>query len=141
VDTIRLANSSSPFYATFVQNFKQHAAMVKSLQGSDGCWRSSLLDPKNFPTPETTSTSLFTYGFAYGINKGILDASEYLSVVEKGWDCLSQFALQASGLFGYCENIGYEPQHGITPDSTSDFCVGQFLMASDEVSVLAAKQL
>jgi len=139
VDTIRLANTKQPSYAIYVQNFKELATKLKGLQGSDGCWRSSLLDPINYPTPEVTGTSLITYGLAFGINSNIIDKTEFMNSVEMGWNCISKFALQPSGLLGYCEPIGYEPQHGITPTSTSDFCVGQFLLASTEVAVLAGK--
>jgi len=121
-----------------VQNFQQTAAKLKSIQGVDGCWRSSLLDPINYPIPETTGTSAFTYALAFGINRKILAKNDYLPVVEKAWNCISKTALQPSGLLGFCEPVGYEPQHNIFPDSTSDFCVGLFLCASTEVAVLAA---
>jgi len=137
VDTIRLLKTTSPNYQTYVDIFKLNAARLLKLQGSDGCWRSSLTDPVDYPAPETTGTSLFVYGLAYGINSGILDKTEYLSSVEKGWQCVSQIALQSSGLFGYCQPVGAAPSKDISPNSTSDFCVGQFAMASVEVSVLA----
>jgi len=141
VDTIRLSKPTSPDYQTYVQIFKQNVARLKSLQGSDGCWRSSLTDPVGYPTPETTGSSLFCYGIAWGINSGILDKNEYLETVEKSWQCISQMALHPNGLFGYCQPVGAQPERNITPNSTSDFCVGQFIMASVEVAVLAKSPL
>ncbi|MEZ5149009.1 MAG: glycoside hydrolase family 88 protein [Bacteroidales bacterium] len=50
--------------------------MAESLmqsQGEDGFWRSSLLDPDEYPDPESSGTAFFTYGLAWGINNGNLD--------------------------------------------------------------------
>jgi len=138
VDTIRYYDTSLPEYKVIVENFKQHAAKLKSIQGTDGCWRSSLTDPINYPIPETTGTSGFAYALAFGINQNILSKNDYLPVVENAWNCITKTALQPSGLLGYCEPAGYEPNHNIHPDSTSDFCVGLFLCASTEVAVLAS---
>lgn len=75
---------------------------------------------------------------AFGINAGILSAVKYHDTVSSGWDCMSQKALQPSGLFGYCQPVGSAPEPNIDPNSTSDFCVGLFLLASTEMYKLAA---
>ena len=36
-------------------------------------------------------------------------------------------------LFGYCQPVGGSPEHNIDPESTSDFCVGQFLLGAVQV--------
>lgn len=93
---------------------------------------------QGYPPPETTGSSSFAYGIAYGINVGLLDRSTYLPVVEAAWNCLSGTALQKSGLFGYCQPVGGSPEHNVSPNSTSDFCVGLFTLAVTEVAKLAA---
>ncbi|MFR7466281.1 MAG: glycoside hydrolase family 88 protein [Phocaeicola vulgatus] len=68
-----------PFY---VQLFVGLAAQLSKLQDDQGFWHASLLDPDSYPSPETSSTALITYGLAYGLNHHLLDTS-YLPVVRK----------------------------------------------------------
>lgn len=118
---------------------------LTSAQGSDGLWRSSLLDPTLFPGPETSGTAGFTYALAYGINAGLLDPALYGPVVATAWAGLSSVSVQAramglpvgartgnrsmrspvqpSGLLGWCQAADYEPR-GASRASTADFCVG-----------------
>ena len=51
---------------------------------------------------------------------------------------MSGTALSDRGLYGYCQPVGGSPEHNINPTSTSDFCVGQFLLAATQVYKLAA---
>ena len=54
----------------------------RALQGADGMWRASLLDPQNPPNAEATGTAGFAFGIAYGVNAGLLDAATYRSIAE-----------------------------------------------------------
>ncbi|HMG19558.1 MAG TPA: glycoside hydrolase family 88 protein, partial [Gemmatimonadales bacterium] len=45
----------------FVALFQDMAARIADLQGTDGYWRTSLLDPDSRPIPETSGTGFFTY--------------------------------------------------------------------------------
>jgi len=137
VAAIENSPPSDPHRAVYIDLFKKQAASLKAIQSKDGCWRSSLLNVTGYPSPETTGSSCFTYGIAYGINNNILDSATYLPVAEQAWTCLSQTALQPSGLFGYCQPVGGSPEHNISPNSTSDFCVGQFLLAATQIAKLA----
>ena len=74
---------------------------------------------------------------AYGINAGLLDRPTYLPVVEKAFGFMYTTALQPSGLYGFCQPVGGSPEHNINAASTSDFCVGQFLLACSQVAKLA----
>lgn len=126
----------------FSGRLKAMAQALLPLQQSDGFWRANLLfptDPK-CPNPETTSTSFFTFGMAYGINSGILDSATYLPVVTKAWAALSSTALKPSGLVGWCQPAGAGPNPA-TSNSTSDFCVGAFLLAGSETYRVASKFL
>ena len=132
-------------------NFKR---TFVSGQWWDGAWRSSLLNVTAGggacswgaktgrsmcePVPETTGTANFAFALAWGVNSGILPADEYLPAVARAWAWLSGTALHADGVVGNCQPGGGSPENNFGSNSTNDFCVGQFLLASAEVSRLAA---
>lgn len=78
---------------------------------------------------------MFTYGLARGVNAGYLSRDKFLPVVLKAWNGLTTLALHDSGLVGYCQPVGGGPGNPNSTD-TSDFCVGQFLLAGSEVARL-----
>jgi rhamnogalacturonyl hydrolase YesR len=59
---------------------------------NDGYWNVSLNDPNNFGGKEVSGTSLFIYGFAWGINNNILDKKTYLPAITKAWNAMSKEA-------------------------------------------------
>ena len=148
VDAIRFGDAGAvtggvadPHRENYITIFKVFAGRLLELQGDDGAWRSSLLDPATYPTHETTGTACFTRGLAYGVNAGLLDASTYVPAVNKAWEFLSRSALQPSGRVGYCQSAGGRPTNNpalLNASTTSDFCVGLFLGAAAEVSRLAS---
>jgi unsaturated rhamnogalacturonyl hydrolase len=129
--------AADPHRAVYADLLRRHAARLAQLQGRDGCWRVSLADPEFYDLPEATGTSMFAYGIAYGVDAGLLARGAYLPVVERAWQCLSRFVLQPSGRVGYCQPGGAAPHRNFNTNSTSAFCVGQFLMAASAVSKLA----
>jgi unsaturated rhamnogalacturonyl hydrolase len=86
--------------------------------------------------PETTGTASFAYAIAWGINNGVLRAEQYQQAVSKAWDWLTAVALHEDGRVGNCQPGGGQPENNFGSNSTSDFCVGQFLLASSQVSRL-----
>ena len=42
---------------SYVKIFQQHATKLRSIVGSDGAWRASLLHPEGYPAGETTATA------------------------------------------------------------------------------------
>ena len=112
------------------------AAALVRIQSPDGCWRADLLNATAYPSPETTGSANFVFGLAFGIRTGLLSPAQYSAPLEKGWGCLSRVALQPSGLFGFCQPIGGSPA-SCSANSTSDFCVGQFLLAATAVAKIA----
>ena len=54
-----------PRQAKFMEQFRQMAEEVKSIQGKDGLWRSGLLDPDAYELPEVSGSAFFTYAIAY----------------------------------------------------------------------------
>ena len=113
---------------------------MDALCRKDGAWRASLLDPSGYPTPETSGTAEFTFGIAWGINNGLLPAAEFTPVVASGWAWLAGTALHSNGLVGFCQPGGDQPENNFNSSSTTNFCVGQFLLAVGEVLKLVEQQ-
>ncbi|MEN2413093.1 glycoside hydrolase family 88/105 protein [Flavobacterium mesophilum] len=126
---------SAKHRAEYIQRFKDMAQALAVSQQKEGYWTRSILDPEHAPGPETSGTAFFTYGFLWGINNGILDKKTYLPVVEKSWNYLTTFALQADGTVGYVQPIGEKaiPGQVVDKNSTADFGVGAFLLAASEM--------
>lgn len=116
-----------PFY---VQLFVELATQLSKLQDDQGFWHASLLDPDSYPSPETSSTALITYGLAYGLNHHLLDTS-YLPVVRKAWKALTS-TVDQNGKVGWVQPIGADPKK-VTREMTAVYGVGAFLMAGTEI--------
>ncbi len=125
-----------PVRPTIVDRFKRMAAALKPVQQPEGYWTRSLLDPAQAPGPESSGTAFFTYAYAWGINNGYLDRTEYGPTLLRGWRFLSQVALQADGKVGYVQPIGERaiPGQVVNQDSTAPFGVGAFLLAATEMA-------
>ncbi|NWK55036.1 glycoside hydrolase family 88 protein [Verrucomicrobiaceae bacterium N1E253] len=104
-------------------------ALLK-LQNPDGLWRTSLLDPEG-NIGESSGTSFFVYGMAWGVNRGLLPADTFQPAVIKGWNALCQ-NIQATGMLGYVQKIGEAPG-GAGPRSTEVYGSGAFLLAGAEI--------
>ncbi|MCC8187123.1 MAG: glycoside hydrolase family 88 protein [Bacteroides sp.] len=120
----------------FYENlFIRISKRIAPLQGTDGFWRASLLDPDSYPSPETSCSGFFVYALAYGINEGLLDRDEFLPVVEKGWKALVS-AIEEDGKLGWVQPIGADPKK-VSQDMTEVYGPGAFLLAGAEVYQLA----
>lgn len=117
-----------PFYVVLFQEMSERIA---GLQGEDGYWSSSLLDPASFPDPETSGTSLFTFALAYGINQGFLPKEKYLPVVKKGWEALVG-SVDTEGKIGWVQLVAQQPGK-VEKGFTREYAVGGFLMTAAEV--------
>ena len=106
---------------------------IIELQGADGYWRSSLLDPDTYPSKETSATGFYTYALWWGINQGLLDKKTYLEPARKGWEALVK-AVQPSGMLGYVQAIGDNPQH-VSAESNEVYGTAAFMLAGLELSV------
>jgi unsaturated rhamnogalacturonyl hydrolase len=115
----------------YVALFNEMADTVIAIQGADGYWRSSLLDPDSRPNPETSGTGFFTYGLAWGINNGLLDRARVEPAVARGWAAMVK-AMHPDGMLGWVQPIGAEPG-ATTADTSEVFGVGALLLAGSEV--------
>jgi unsaturated rhamnogalacturonyl hydrolase len=123
-----------PSRPKYVEQFRQMAAKLKSIQGADGLWQPGLLG--SYPLPEVSGSAFFVYAMAWGINHGILDRKEYLPVVRRGWAGLLKH-IYADGRLGSIQPIGGGPDT-YKPQTSYVFGVGAFLMAGAELRELAA---
>ena len=136
--TLEELPTTDPHYTEYLRDFKDMCAALLPLQRTDGYWNVSLNDPNNFGGKEVSGTSLFIYGFAWGINNNLLDKKTYLSAITKAWNAMSKEAVHPDGKLGYVQGTGKEPKDGQplgydkTPDF-EDYGLGCFLLAGSEV--------
>ncbi len=115
----------------FVELHKTMCAKLATLQGEDGLWRSSLLDPEEFPGGETSGSAFFCYAMAWGINHGTLDREKYLPIVVKAWNGLVS-KVTPEGKVGSVQKVAGSPGK-IKAEDTMQYAVGGFLLAGSEV--------
>ncbi|MDH3513157.1 MAG: glycoside hydrolase family 88 protein, partial [Gammaproteobacteria bacterium] len=119
--------------------FLRMAAKLKSLQKKDGSWAMSLLAGDKMPQPETSGTGFFTYGLAWGIKNGLLDAAEYEETVAKGWNVLNA-AVHPDGKLGWVQAIGAAPA-SVSYDDSQIYGVGAYLLAGSAIyDIMAARE-
>jgi len=122
----------------YLDTFRQMAETLKETQRTDGTWSMGLLgDQKEYPIPETSGTSFFTHGLAWGINYGLLDRATYEPVVFKAWAALAECVTE-EGLLGHVQPVGAAPGESY-PDKSEVYGVGAFLAAGSEVYTLAGE--
>jgi unsaturated rhamnogalacturonyl hydrolase len=121
-----------------VEQFQQMSAAVAAIQGSDGLWRTGLLDPDSYSLPENSGSAFFTYALAWGINNKLLDPSLYTPIVAKAWKGLLSH-IYADGRFGCIQSVADAPGN-FKPTSSYVYGVGAFLLAGSEVDRLAQQQ-
>lgn len=127
--------ADAPYRSEYIDRFKTMAKAVAKCQQPEGYWTRSMLDPEHAPGPETSGTAFFTYGILWGLNNGYLDKKTYEPVIVKSWKYLTETAMQKDGTIGYVQPIGERAIPGQTVDanSTANFGVGAFLLASCEM--------
>jgi rhamnogalacturonyl hydrolase YesR len=111
--------------------FRDMCARFLALQGADGLWRASLLDPAGYPAPETSSTGFAACAFAWGVNAGLLDRAVYWPAALKAWRGLLAH-VDTNGRLGSCQPIGADPRM-IKESDTGVYGPGAFLLAGAEI--------
>jgi len=124
-----------PSRPKYIQQYKEMADEIASIQSKDGLWRTGLLDPDSYDLPEDSGSAFFVYSLAWGINQGILDKAKFKPVVEKGWAGLVSH-IYADGRLGCIQPIGAAPG-GFKASASYVFGVGGFLEAASEVDKLS----
>jgi len=136
--TLEQLPKNDAHYNEYLQDFKDMCAALIKVQREDGFWNVSLHDPSHFGGKETSGTALFTYGFAWGLNNGILNKKIYKPIVAKAWKAMAKEAVHSDGMLGFVQGTGKEPKDGQpvsynnVPDF-EDYGLGCFLLAGSEV--------
>jgi len=118
-----------PFY---VDLYQKMAEALQEAQRPDGTWSMGLLGSlESYPAKETTGTSFFTFGLAWGINNGLLDRATYEPIVLEAWAAL-EACITPEGMLGFVQPVGAAPGETIA-DKTEVYAIGAFLAAGAEV--------
>lgn len=115
----------------YVNLFTEMAPSLKNCQRADGTGSMGLLGGvEGYPVKETSGTSFYTFGLAWGINNGILDRATYEPMVLNAWDVLTE-CVTPDGLLGFVQPVGAAP--GVSfADKTEVYGIGAFLAAGTE---------
>lgn len=132
----------APHRAIYLDDFVAMASALRAAQRADGFWNPSLADPMHFGGPELSGTALFTFGMAWGIRRGVLDAATYAPAVIEAWNGMLALSVQDSGFLGFVQSTGDDPSDGqpLSADKVPDFedyGVGCFLLAGSELAELS----
>ncbi|WP_298368352.1 glycoside hydrolase family 88 protein [uncultured Lutibacter sp.] len=118
-------------YEYFKDIYLKMANKLIEIQTLEGHWAMSLLGQDKYPTPETSGTSFFTFGLAWGINNGLLNKEKFQPHIEKAWNSLVSH-ITKDGMLGYVQPIGAAPGKAWA-DKTEVYGTGAFLAAGSEV--------
>lgn len=121
--------------------FQEFCDALRVKQGEDGFWRTGLYDINEFPDPESSCTSFFTYAFCLGMIYGFLDVETYQPVVRKAWSALVT-VVNSEGRVGRCQPWslapGGAPEGHNTPEGQGAFMLaaeGIYLIESGSVGI------
>jgi rhamnogalacturonyl hydrolase YesR len=138
VRTLEFLPEDSPYYSLYLDDFKAMAEALVPVQRKDGYWNVSLHDSTHFGGKELSGTALFTYGLAWGINKGYLERTIYLPAAVRAWNAMVKYSVHPDGMLGYVQGTGKEPKDSqpVAYDKLpnfEDFGLGCFLLAGSEI--------
>lgn len=141
----RVLNTIPPTETHYNEFLNDYLAMSRSLiacQREDGFWNPSLADPNEYGGKETSGTSMFVFGLAWGLNNGILDRETYLMAAKKGWTAISRDAIHNNGFIGWMQGTGDDPSDDqpLSYDKVpnfEDYGAGCVLLAAAESYKLA----
>ncbi|HEX8461859.1 MAG TPA: glycoside hydrolase family 88 protein [Segetibacter sp.] len=141
VKTLQALPKTDRHYNEYLQDYKDMCAALIPIQRADGFWNVSLHDSTHFGGKETSGTALFTYGFAWGINNGILEKKIYKPLIAKAWNAMVKESVHSNGFLGWVQGTGKEPKDGQPVSYTSkpdfeDYGLGCFLLAGSEVYLI-----
>jgi rhamnogalacturonyl hydrolase YesR len=135
--TLDYVPKDRPSRAKYETQLREMAAAAATLQDPEtGLWHSNLLDPADYPQPETSGSALITFALAWGVNHGVLDRATYQPVIAKAWRGLVG-QIYADGRLGNIQQTGAAPAHYL-PSSSYTYGVGAFLLAGGQVEELSS---
>lgn len=126
VRALEIVRKESKYYEEYR---KVYCEMVEALipwQQEEGMWRCSIIDPKQYDVPETSSTVLITYALAKGIELGLLNREKYLPCVWKAFDAIRTICINEEGRIGYVQGVAGWPGP-VYADGIEGYAVGSFV--------------
>ena len=135
VRTLQYLPMNHPDRPRFEKLFAEMAEKILTCQQPDGLWHASLLDPASYPLKETSGSGFYTYAFAWGVNQGLLERTNFEPAIRKAWTALVS-CVAADGKLTHVQPVGSDPK-SFAEDSTAPFGVGAFLLAGSEIYRLA----
>ncbi len=138
VRVLEIIPKDAPHRKQYEDDFKAMAEALVHVQRKDGFWNVSLHDSTNYGGKETTGTSLFVYGMAWGVRNGYLNERRYNHIISAAWNAMLNESVHANGFLVYVQGTGKEPKDGQPVTATSipnfeDYGLGCFLLAGCEV--------
>ena len=131
VRTIDFIPEDDPRREKYITLFQEMMSLIVQYQQDDGLWRSSLNEPDWYDTPETSSSSFFTYALFAGINRGWLEPMSFLPSAIRAWEGLCG-CLTVEGKLGFTQLVAARPSEVRAEDSI-DYAHGAFLLAASEL--------
>jgi unsaturated rhamnogalacturonyl hydrolase len=118
----------------FVQQFKDVCDALRKAPalGTDGLWRTSLLDYNQYPEKESIASAFFGFAFAWGINNGLLDRTMYEPLVRKTWSALVA-NIGSNGMLQWCQTVASGPGH-IGQNFSAAEGEGAFCLLAEELT-------
>jgi chondroitin AC lyase len=123
--------ASHPSRNKFIRQFREMSEKLLQCQQADGLWRSSLLDPEDYPLKETSGSGFYTYALAWGVNEQLLAKDRFSAAVNKAWRALAD-CVTAEGKLTHVQPVGADPRK-FDLDHTDVYAVGAFLLAGREI--------
>lgn len=124
--------ADDPSRPRFDAQFRELASRIAELQLPNGMWAASLLDPKDCrPEREVSGTGFFCFGFAWGVNHGLLDRSRFAPAAWRAWRGL-EGCMEPDGRLNHVQPVGAAPSN-FPADSTVPYGVGAVLLAGTEM--------
>jgi rhamnogalacturonyl hydrolase YesR len=89
--------------------YRAHAAGLAALQDKDGLWH-QMLD-RNDTYPETSSSALYVYSIARGVNRGWLNVYSYGPMLSLGWNAIAKQVNEKGQILNVCigTNMAFDP--------------------------------
>lgn len=119
--------------------FREMAAAIKAEQGFNslysGLWTTSMRDHTQWPDPETSASSFFCFGMAWGINNHFLDSSQYIGCVKKAWHDLVA-NVGTDGALQRCQTVNWQPA-SVGVNNSSVEGEAAFMLAGEEMWKMA----
>lgn len=136
--TLQTLPQDANHYTEYRDVFVDMADALCKCQCEDGFWRTSLLEPEEFPMPETSGTALNVLGLLIGVRLGLL-GDEALRCAQKGFEALNREAVEPSGRIGWVQIVALKPGP-VKKECTNDYAVGTYLLICRELVELAQER-